>query len=142
MTNRSLAPATLGIALAFAPFAPVVAFAEESTAEAIAPKPAASVPAAPSKIASKTLEITKIEGQILFPKVLFISSEDPARYPEFLHRTYLKTALDLGREALAPKTIQVDALVGPISEPSPSETSTPDAPEPATPSPIDPEVNP
>jgi hypothetical protein len=54
---------------------------------------------------SKVLEITTIEGQILFPKVLFISAEDQARYPETLHRSYLRTALELANSAPLPKTI-------------------------------------
>ena len=54
---------------------------------------------------SKVLEATTIEGQILFPKVLFISAEDQARYPETLHRSYLRTALEIASSAPLPKTI-------------------------------------
>lgn len=54
---------------------------------------------------SKVLEATTIEGQILFPKVLFISAEDQARYPETLHRTYLRSALEIASAAKLPKTI-------------------------------------
>jgi len=71
---------------------------------------------------SKVLEITTIEGQILFPKVLFISAEDQARYPEMLHRSYLRTALELASSAPLPKTI---CATEPGDEISPSGASTP-----------------
>jgi len=54
---------------------------------------------------SKVLEATTIEGQILFPKVLFISAEDQARYPEALHRSYLRSAFEIASTAKLPKTI-------------------------------------
>jgi hypothetical protein len=54
---------------------------------------------------SKVLEATTIEGQILFPKVLFISAEDQARYPETLHRSYLHSAFEIASSAPLPKTI-------------------------------------
>jgi hypothetical protein len=94
------------------------------------------------KTQSTTLDTTTLEGQILFPKVLFISSEDPARYPEILHRDYLRTALDLGRRALVPKHIEVGTIVSPVPSLRASESAPPNAPEPANASPQDPEVHP
>ncbi len=134
---------------------PRLAFAQQEAASRGAaagapPDSAAAVDSAPAAphapktgpAPAKTLEITTIEGQILFPKVLFISSEDPARYPETFHRTYLGTALGLGRSAPFPKHIQVDTISSEAPVPDAPAAPTPDAPEPATPSPIPPEVNP
>jgi hypothetical protein len=82
---------------------------------------------------SKVLETTTIEGQILFPKVLFISAEDPTRYPETLHRSYLRTALQLASAVRVPEriTAPVRAVYAPPSAaaestlvPNPNETSS------------------
>ena len=89
---------------------------------------------------SKVLETTTIEGQILFPKVLFISAEDQARFPETLHRAYLRSAFEIASSAPLPKTIcaseagyttpsaatagvpETDALAEPMSTTSPSNS--------------------
>ncbi len=92
--------------------------------------------------APKTLEITTIEGQILFPKVLFIAAEEPARYPEILHRIYWGTALDLGRTTRLPKHVVIGAITKPAAGSDPSPTAPFEEPEPAKSSPSPAEVNP
>jgi hypothetical protein len=128
---RRLAPAAgaaLGALLAALP----------CTAQENAPRPTSAERGAP-----KTLEITTIEGQILFPKVLFIAAEEPARYPQTLHRTYWGTALDLGRATRLPKHVVIDAISEPETGNAPSNAAAPtEEPEPATPSPNPAEVNP
>jgi hypothetical protein len=81
---------------------------------------------------SKVLEATMIEGQILFPKVLFISAEDQARYPETLHRAYLRTPLEIASATPAPKTICTPEVVS-ASPPASADGSLPAGalPEPA-----------
>ncbi|HET9887794.1 MAG TPA: hypothetical protein VFR10_09785 [bacterium] len=74
-------------------------------AAAIAPTRAHAAKAGEESRESKVLEATTIEGQILFPKVLFISVEDQARYPETLHRSYLRSAFEIAHSAPLPKTI-------------------------------------
>ena len=83
---------------------------------------------------SKVLEATTIEGQILFPKVLFISAEDQARYPETLHRAYLRSAFEIASTAKLPKTIcasedgdvtpSADAAVAPSTDAQAEPMST------------------
>jgi hypothetical protein len=81
---------------------------------------------------SKVLEATMIEGQILFPKVLFISAEDQARYPETLHRAYLRTPLEIASATPAPKTICTPEVVN-ASPPAGADGTLPAGalPEPA-----------
>jgi hypothetical protein len=109
-----------------------------------AEEPAATAPARPRATpASKTLEITTIEGQILFPKVLFIAAEEPARYPQTLHRVYWGTALDLGRATRLPKHIVIGATPSPAAGGEMPAARAPSIqPEPATSSPVSAEVNP
>lgn len=108
---------------------------EATTTETTDQKPA---PVKKSSNSAKVLEITTIEGQLLFPKVLFISAEDPARYSQLLHRNYLDSALDLGRDVPRPKTIVIPNVLHPAedvsasaaaSAPNATETSTPNPPE-------------
>ncbi len=108
-------------------------------AEEAPPSPSSRSPRA----AAKTLEITTIEGQILFPKVLFIAAEEPARYPETLHRIYWGSALDLGRATRLPKHIVVGATAPPVEGgETPPAVPLPQEPEPATSSPNQSEVSP
>lgn len=53
----------------------------------------------------RTLDEITIEGEIAVPQVLFITARDRQRYRDFLHRHYLKTALELARETVVPKAI-------------------------------------
>lgn len=108
---------------------------EAATTEATGKKPG---PTKKSSNSAKVLEITTIEGQLLFPKVLFISAEDPARYSQLLHRNYLESALDLGRDVPRPKTIVIPTVLHPAedvsasaaaSPPNATKTSTPNPPE-------------
>lgn len=117
----------------------LLATAPLARAEETPSSPPARSPAA----AAKTLEITTIEGQILFPKVLFIAAEEPARYPETLHRIYWGSALDLGRATRLPKHIVVGATVPPVEGgETPPAGRLPQEPEPATSSPNQSEVSP
>jgi hypothetical protein len=130
-TIRRCAPALSAATLAL--LAAVPSGAQEPTAHS--PRDGKNAP--------KTLEITTIEGQILFPKVLFIAAEEPARYPETMHRIYWGTALDLGRTTRLPKHVVIGAITRPAAGNAPSPTAAPlDEPEPATPSPNPEEVNP
>jgi len=125
MTARSRLAAALVIALGLggawlipataAPQAPEKpAVLPETTAPAASPTPpprdraASPGPAAKPDRRGKgirTLDEITIEGEIAVPQVLFITARDRQRYHDFLHRQYLMTARELGRETVFPEAI-------------------------------------
>lgn len=69
------------------------------------PRPASA--AARSAAAARTLDATHIEGEIPVPQVLFITARDQRRFMEFQHRRYLRSSLQIGKDAALPSWIVV-----------------------------------
>ena len=79
------------------------AAAKSAAEKSAAPKSAAAKSAA----AARTLDATHIEGEIPVPQVLFITARDQRRFMEFQHRRYLRSSLQIGKDAALPSWIVV-----------------------------------
>jgi len=120
MTSRARLAGALLIALGLGAWL-IPAIAAPEAPGTSAPAPAVSKPAAtprdraasPDPAAKpdrrgkgiRTLDEITIEGEIAVPQVLFITARDRQRYHDFLHRQYLRTARELGRETVFPRAI-------------------------------------
>jgi hypothetical protein len=62
------------------------------------------------KGADRTLDAITIEGEIAVPQVLFITSRRQPHYQDLLHRCYLTTSLDVGREVVLPDRVLLKPL--------------------------------
>jgi hypothetical protein len=71
------------------------------------PAPADTTVGGRPRVAPRTLEATRIEGEIPVPQVLFITTRDQRRFLEFQHHHYLKTSLELGRATPGPTRLVV-----------------------------------
>jgi len=80
---------------------------------------AAATPAVRPEV--RTLESITIEGEVSVPQVLFITSRDHPRHPEFLEdvgRRYRRTALEIARGDRAPTRLIVshDCVTAAVKE--------------------------
>lgn len=57
------------------------------------------------KPAPRTLDEINIEGEVDMPQVLFITARERFRTDDKLHRRYLKSCAQIGREAEIPRRI-------------------------------------
>ena len=78
--------------------APKTPAAESNSARTPSPKPARQ---RKSK-GIRTLDEITIEGEIAVPQVLFIMARERHRYLDRLHRRYLKSSVEIGRETKFP----------------------------------------
>ena len=61
------------------------------------------------RVAPRTLDDIRIEGEIPVPQVLFITARDQRRFMEFQHHRYQRTSLELGRATPMPSRVVVAA---------------------------------
>ena len=67
-----------------------------------ATKPSPRTPHRSGSKGIRTLDEITIEGEIAVPQVLFIMARERQRYQDHLHRLYLKSSLEIGRETTFP----------------------------------------
>ncbi len=80
---------------------------------------AAAAPAPKQEV--RTLDAITIEGEAAVPQVLFITSREHPRHPDFLEslgRRYRRTALDIARGAPSPRRFVIihDCVTAEIKE--------------------------
>ena len=62
----------------------------------------------PKKSTPRTLDEINIEGEVDMPQVLFITARERFRTDDKLHRLYLKSCAQVGRETEIPRRISND----------------------------------
>lgn len=110
----TLCVAGLGTAATAAPPATPVkktVAAEAPSAAKPAPKPAAKA-AAKSAVGVRTIDAINIEGEIVVPQVLFITSRDNRRYRDGLGKNFRMGTLDVARSLATPNRLCVAAKSG------------------------------
>ncbi len=59
----------------------------------------------------RTLDAITIEGEIPLPQILFIAMHDVPRYPDEIHRRFVRTGLEVGRGAFLPLRLYVSPAI-------------------------------
>lgn len=59
------------------------------------------------RLAPRTLDDIRIEGEIPVPQVLFVTAREQRRFMEFQHHRYQQTSLELGRATATPTRVVV-----------------------------------
>ena len=86
--------------------APKTPAAESNSARTPSPEP----PRQRKSKGIRTLDEITIEGEIAVPQVLFIMARERHRYLDRLHRRYLKSSLEIGRETRFPTQFATQLL--------------------------------
>lgn len=73
-------------------------------------KPSAERPRPRKSKGIRTLDEITIEGEIAVPQVLFIMARERHRYLDRLHRRYLKSSVEIGRETRFPTQFATQLL--------------------------------